>query len=1407
MKSIRHITVLLLLAVLHLSVQASVEISSKLLTTADGLSDNTVRHIYQDSKGFLWLATLNGLNRYDGNSFIKYYPQEGRKNSLSDHRVRKIFEDKNGFLWIKTFADTFDCYCLKNDEFIDFIGDDTYHPRYKEFLMQGENIWLWGNSDGCARISYNNGEFSSDFFNTYTGTLPTNNILFIREGIDNDAYIMTSNGLYHWKQGNITHLSKLVFNKSIFYQDQILFISSNGELWIKSHKHFQKVGSIPYPSGQAPTDALNIKEKCIIFTPTHSYVFNMKTYQIETTPSHLYIPNGIVSTDNRNNYWVQNGTGNIHYIHAKTGKTKIFPLLPKDDHYLLRREQYHILHDSHDIIWITTYGNGLFAYNPRTEELQQFTANDSHSSHIPSNFLQNIMEDRSGGIWIGAEFCGISHLKVINEGALRILPKGNGRNVIRMAHQKENGDIYIGIRDGESYIYDSNITILKSKRGKDLNVYSIYEDENGQEWIGTREDGLFIGDKQYKMSTNPHSLSNDAIFDILRDKKGRMWIGTFGGGINLAIPGEDEYHFQQIPINDYGQCWIRCLIEDRNGWIWAGTSGGLLIYHPDSILENPSNYYSYNRTNKMLKSDVIRSILEDKSGRIWIAESGEGFSVCIPDGNYSHLLFKHYDTNHGVSNNKVQAFAEDRQGMIWISTEYGISCFNPQDETFENYLFSADILGNVYCDNCAITLTDGRLAFGSNHGLIIIDPKEINKKKNTPTVTFTNLKINGISVHPNDEDSPLSSMLAYTQNLELKYYQNSFAVEFSTLDYPDSQTAKFSYKLQNYDEEWSIPSSLNFAAYKDLPSGTYYLHVKACNMAGVWGTEKAVLTIIIRSPFWATGWAFIIYIICTAIIFFVVFRTINHMNMLKNKIAIEKQLTEYKLMFFTNISHEFRTPLTLILGAIEKISHIENIPREATLPLQSMDKSSKRMLRLVNQLLEFRKVQANKLSLSLEKTDIISFLRNIYDNFNDIAEQKNMQVNFSAFTDSYPMYIDKEKVDKIAYNLLSNAFKYTPKDGKVNFSIILDEKEQKIQIQVTDTGVGIPLNRQKELFKRFMQSSFSTNSIGIGLHLSYELTMIHKGSIAYKENEKQGSIFTVCLPIDPSVYSTEDFLRPNHFLLEKEERLWDMETSKQPSEITPLNKRKILIIEDDSEIRQLLREEIGIYFKVETAADGNTGLEKARTIEPDLIICDVLMPGVTGFDLSRKLKGDFATSHIPIILLTALNSPEKQLEGIENGADAYISKPFSIKYILARISKLIEQHDKLREKFSKEPQNMNETIYLTQRDKEFMTQVTEILEKNMTRSDFTIEEFASLMQISKTTFYSKVRGLTGLPPVEYLRISRLNKAAQLLSIDKGINVSEVAYQTGFNDPLYFSRCFKQHFGVSPSAYQKGIVSQ
>lgn len=1420
----RCLLVFILLTAFVWNAYSGIELRSKQMRTSDGLPNNTIRYVYQDSKGFLWLATLNGLSRYDGNSFLTYRPEVGGKVSLTDNRIFDLTEDKNGFLWISTTPELFSCYDLQRSRFVDYTGCGELEQNYSTvFVASNGDVWLWHTGNGCRRMVHQEaGQITSMQFKTERGNLPDNRVKFVSEDATGRVWIGTQRGLMSVSDGQYKIENRVDhFTSSFAYKEDMYFITVDGEIYCyqsATHK-MSKSASLSAIAGKTlPTGNLLLKNEWVILTTTGVYNYDFSTGKISENVE-LRMKNGEVLRDNHGDYWIYNHTGRITYILADTGRMKEFQLIPEDKLGYIDFERYHVVHDSRGIIWISTYGNGLFAYNTTEDKLEHFVANLSDRSHIGSDFLLNVMEDKAGAIWVCSEYSGLSRISVLNEGTSRIYPESRDlfdrSNTIRMLTQMPNNDIWVGTRKGGLYTFDSNLNSKMSNQYFHSNIYTVAEDHQGRKWMGTRGNGLKIDEEWYHSDpSDPTALSENSIFSIYRDRKDRMWIGTFGGGLELAESTTGgKYKFRHFFQQRLGLRMVRVIEEDANGMVWMGTSEGVCIFHPDSLIANADNYHLFSYTNGKFCGNEIKCIHRDTKGRMWVGTSGSGLNLCELENDYQSLKYEHYGVSEGLVNDVVQSILEDRNGYIWVATEYGISKFNPTNHSFENYFFSSHALGNVYSENSACMGMDGKLLFGTNYGLIVIDPQKIQGSETFSPVVFTDLYVNGIQMNPEMEDSPLKQSLAYSNEITLRYFQNSFLIAFSTLDFSDSGRTKYMYWLENYDKGWSEPSFQNSASFKYLNPGTYMLHVKSCNELGVWNKSETVLKIIIVPPFWKTGWAMAGYVLLFVIFLYFAFRIVRNFNGLRNRINVEKQLTEYKLVFFTNISHEFRTPLTLIQGALEKIQRVTDVPRELIHPLQTMGKSTQRMLRLINQLLEFRKMQNNKLALSLEETDVIAFLYEIFLSFGDVAEQKNIIFRFLPSVPDYKTFIDKGNLDKVTYNLLSNAFKYTPSNGIITLTVNVDEVKKVLQIQVSDTGVGIPKDKQNELFKRFMQSSFSGDSIGVGLHLSHELVLVHQGTIEYKENEGGGSVFTVCIPTDQKVYAEKDFLIPGNVLLKEADgqahHLLQLPEEFSDSEkmVVPLNKRKILIIEDDNDIREFLKQEVGAYFEVEVAADGTSGFEKARTYDADLIICDVLMPGMTGFEVTRKMKSDFDTSHIPIILLTALNSPEKHLEGIEAGADAYIVKPFSIKLLLARVFRLIEQRDKLREKFSSEPGIVRPAMCTTDRDREFADRLAEILEENLVRPEFSIDEFAQMMKLGRTVFYRKLRGVTGYSPNEYLRVVRMKKAAELLLSGDNLTVAEVSYKVGISDPFYFSKCFKGQFGVAPSVYQRGMIKE
>lgn len=1078
------------------------------------------------------------------------------------------------------------------------------------------------------------------------------------------------------------------------------------------------------------------------------------------------VPNGRVLTDNKGGKWIYNNTGILRKVVGDSLIT--LRLLPNETNYI-DYERFNIVEDNHGLVWISTYGKGLFVFNHDLNQGQHFVANEKGESPIASNYLLCITADRRDGVWVSAEYGGVSHLQVMDKGVVRIFPNGRENldlsNVVRMVKKQRDGSVMVGTRDGCLYHYSADMAQMLVKSHFDFNIYSVVEMPQGRMWIGTRGKGIYgIPGLDFK---------NKKVFCLKPDDRGRMWIGTFGEGLSVAIPRGEGYEVRTFFADSVGLNEVRCLAIDRKGMLWGGTSGGLFCVDPTRFAADGKGLRVYKRGSE------IHDMLVDRQGRLWLTVPGEGL-VCMQDGNFRIL-----DASQGLINNMVQSVVETEDGNLWVSTQQGVSCWKAKDNSFDNYLFSRVMMGNVYNENSAVCLDDGRVLLGGNYGLTIINPSRISHVKGQTSVVFTS--------HP------------YSDEMTLSYEERSPKINFSTLDYSDVNNVKYTYWLEGYDSSWSVPSPTPWVNYQNLPFGSYRLHVKASYSDGIWGKES-VLDISVEPPFYLSVWAWVFYALFLTVVIVMVVKSIREKNILKGKIKFEQEFTRYKLVFFTNIAHEFRTPLTLIQGSLEKEKRIMKTNHwqlELEKTVRTMDKSVQRMLRLIDQLLEFRKMQAGKLKLSLQETDVVMFVQGICKMFDDAAESKQIDFKFESQLPAYLMYLDQQKMDKVVFNLLSNAFKYTHAKGTISVSLSFTDV---MTIRVADTGVGIPQEKRELLFSRFMQSSYTGESFGIGLHLTHELVRTHHGEITYQENEGGGSVFVVTIPLQKDCYEASDFLVKDSPILKadltkerdgQEEKTTDAVPS-APS--APLNRRTILLIEDDNDVREFLLSELESCFDLKVASDGKAGIAMAKELDVDLIVSDVMMPGMNGFELTKRLKNSFETSHIPIILLTALSTDENVLEGTESGADAYITKPFSPQLLMARILQLLNQREILRQKFGKVPQEIRSAMLRNEQDSLFVKRLDSIVYSRLGEQDLSVDKVAGLLHLGRTIFYKKVRGTTGYTPNEYIRVIRLRKAAELLKEGEK-NVSEVAYAVGFDNPYYFSKCFKEQFGMPPSHYR------
>ncbi|NDW12985.1 hybrid sensor histidine kinase/response regulator [Bacteroides sp. 214] len=1424
MKKIRLILLLICWTALPLFAIDGLRFES--ITNKEGLSHNTVRSIMQDSRGFMWFSTVNGLNRYDGHKFISMHPEFGVA-SLAENNIRQTIEGYNGLIWVQTTSRYFNCYDTKTESFVDYTGRNEARNYRKIHIAANGDTWLWGTEHGACHIRYEEEKGIPTLYDA--NTIGTNTVSFVIEDTTGETWIGTDKGLLQIangipKQSNIGN-QLYNYHSAIEVENQLYFFTNDNIVLAFDKK--RKVFTATIRLSERKTFNINHtfkldNERILIAGKQGTLLLDVAANRVSSAKN-LFggeeIENSNINTDNTGNAWVYNRSGNIWRFRKELESFEKYRLIPQSILSLIDMERYDILCDSRGIAWITTFGNGLFTIE-NNGEVSHFTTGNSG---LRTNYLLSVQEDRAGEIWIGTENTGISKISFAQYNNKVFLPNtqknGYSDKIIRSIFENPESEcLWIGTKSGDIYVFDKDLKRKFNISLKQGVAYCMTTDGEGNTWIGTKGDGLLVvpkGKKTPQESYNYHfaddnKIGTNNIYTILRDTKGRMWIGTFGGGLFLCELRNGVFNTTSFATVTEKQRQIRCIIQDSSGLIWVGGENGIITFEPEKLLANDREFkhYHFDRDNPhSLSNNIVKAIHEDARRNIWVGTSGGGLNLVTKEASTGEFSFIHYTSEEGLMSNMIQAILEDQNENIWLSTENGISKFNPADVLFENYNFLDSWESDLFCESAAYKRKNGELLFGSFNGMYILDPASFDTKTLVLPVTITELSINGAPVSPNTPDSPLNESITKTQSIRLRHGQNSFSLEFSSLNYQSSHSNRYTYILENYDKSWNPATQYNIATYKNIPAGKYLFKVKNVNNVHAWDNMETLLEIIVVPPFWKSWQALLLYIVVFLVAAFFIGRLLLKMNKLHNDVAVEKQFTEFRLRFFTNISHEFRTPLTIIRGSIESMSNYKPLPAPLKKHILTLEKSSSKLMRLIDQLLEFRKMQNDQMDLRVEQTEVVGFVKGIYEMFTETAERNRIEFTFASNEESRVVLLDKGKIEKVVFNLLSNAFKYTPEEGKIALNMAFEETNPYFTLTVSDSGIGIPPEKRELLFVRFKQINYSTAGMGIGLHLAAELTHIHKGDITYSDSEWGGACFIVSLPATGEEYDAADIVtnvkvaeeRKIVINLDEHDTVEEVnEEKKEPS----TKKYKILLIEDDEEIRIFLEDHLKDFFTIVTAVNGLKGWETAIEEQPSLIVCDVMMPEMDGFEATRKLKADFQTSHIPIILLTAHSSIEHQVEGINAGADAYIIKPFSTEYLISRIIKLIEQREKLQYKFAHEPGIIQTTICTTDKDSEFIAQINEVIEQHIDNAEFSIDDFAHAVNMGRTIFYKKIKGITNYSPNEYMRIIRLKKAADMLRTTD-LTISEIAYKVGFNDPAYFSKCFKEQFGSKPTIFRNG----
>ena len=1068
-------------------------------------------------------------------------------------------------------------------------------------------------------------------------------------------------------------------------------------------------------------------------------------------------------------------------------------------------------------------------------------------------------------------------------------------NEIRALCEDNLGNLWVGVKDGLLRLYDADRTYkgyltesgVVSTTGTPMTgtAYFVIQDSKGIIWIATKGDGLVRAEStsssgmSYKLTRYLHheddmySLSDNNVYCVYEDHNGRIWAATFGSGINYLTENEDGKvmfinHRNNLKGYPIDPCYkARFITSDNNGRLWVGTTTGAVAFDENFKKPEDVQFYHFSRMpndTQSLSNNDVHWIIPTKNKELYLATFGGGLNKLVSISEDGHGTFKSYSVQDGLPSDVLLSIREDNKQNLWMSTENGICKFVPSGERFESY-DERSITFPVRFSEAASALTaKGSMLFGASGGVFIFNPDSIRKSSYVPPVVFSKLMVTNEEIVPGDK-SLLRVDIDDTEQLVLSHKENIFSVQFAALDYTNPQNVQYAYILDGFEKQWTFADKQRNVTYTNLPKGEYVLRVRSTNSDGVWVDNERTLNIVILPSFWETPVAYVLYVLFILIIILVAVYILFTIYRLKHEVSVEQQISDIKLRFFTNISHELRTPLTLIAGPVEQVLKNDKLPADAREQLVVVERNTNRMLRLVNQILDFRKIQNKKMKMQVQRVDVVPFVRKVMDNFEAVAEEHRIDFLFETEKQHLYLWVDVDKLEKIVFNLLSNAFKYTP-NGKM-ITIFIREDENTVSIGVQDQGIGIAENKKKSLFVRFEnlvdKNLFNQASTGIGLSLVKELVEMHKATISVDSRLGEGSCFKV------------DFLKgKEHYDGEAEFILEDAEVPARMGQVVDIanaslqsetlvaadgrgveespseketsaednSKELMLLVEDNQELREFLRSIFTPMYRVVEAADGMEGWIKALKYLPDIIISDVMMPEKDGIEMTRELRADMTTSHIPIILLTAKTTIESKLEGLEYGADDYITKPFSATYLQARVENLLMQRKKLQNFYRDSLMHINMSAVsgespvpadvmpgeagktapeqegqqlqsqtqlqptvpdMSPNDRKFMDKLVELMEQNMDNGDLVVDDLVRELAVSRSVFFKKLKTLTGLAPIEFIKEIRIKRATQLIETGE-FNMTQISYMVGINDPRYFSKCFKAQVGMTPTEYKEKV---
>lgn len=1344
------------------------------LNINDGLSNNQVTCIYKDKFGFMWFGTLSGLNRFDGYNIKVFRNDYKDTTSLSDNFIMDLGEDHLGRLWVFTrfginvydpdrelfsrnMAAVYDELGLGGDIITDVFTD-------KE-----RNTWYITAGSGLYKYDVKSGQTHHIRRSENPGSLHSDSILSMAHTADNHVYFIHADGMFE-KYDPVSQ--KVVFRDSYFVGkypgEEVpyeLYADADNDIWIYTNE----VKGVFY---------FNAKENR----------FRHFTTQSPELPLSNNLVRGVVQ-DKQGKIWIGTDHGGINLVDKKDFSVRVITNNKEDDKSLSQNSIISMFVDNDDIIWIGTFKKGVSFYHENIIKFGLYRNRPSDPHSLSYDDVNAFAEDEKGNLWIGA-----------NGGGLIYFDRENNRFT---TYKHDSADPYSL----------SNDVVLTLKY-----------DKEGTLWIGTYYGGLnkFDGTRFIRYTHNPNaagSLANDKVYAIHEDSQGNFWIGTMGGGLDLFDHKTNTFqHFNTHSANRIRSDFVSGIAEDREGTLWVTCAYGVEARDPET--GEFRHYINDPRDPASLSNNNVNYAFVDSRNLVWIA-TREGLNLY----NRQRDNFTVFRVDDGLPDNTILTVAEDDYNNLWVGTANGLSNIivtptgnNSYAFDFKNYDDSDGLQGREFNINAAYKTRAGEMVFGGANGFNIFKPGEIKENLTPPTVLFTDFQVFNSSVKVGQKLNGrvvLKESVTVTDEVVLKHNAKIFSIEFAALSYFHPEKNKYEYMLEGFNNEW-IPAdgSSRKATYTNLYPGSYTFRVKASNNDGVWNEEGKTLKITILPPFWQTGGAFILYFFIILALLLLSRKMVLDRERMRYRIEEERrearrmhEIDMMKIRFFTNISHEFRTPLMLVISPLENLLKSINDPDNKK-QLTLVWRNARRMLKLVDQLLDFRKMEVEELRLNLVKGDVILFLKDIADSFSDLSEKNKISFSFKSSPDRFEMLFDHDKLEKIMFNLLSNAFKFTPESNEIAIEVSVLSKgpgadDQELEIKVKDTGIGIPKDKFDKIFDRFFQNDTPGVAVspgsGIGLSLTREFVKLHKGIITVESEPHQGSCFTVKLPVVTPPEKSEEkpglaALRPSIDAPHYESGM----ASAKPGQRRPT----ILLVEDNEDFRFYLKDNLRGFYDIIEASNGTDGWEKTESEIPDLVVSDIVMPGMNGIELCEKIKTDKRTSHIPVILLSAMAEEDNKLQGLGVGADDYITKPFNVEILLFRLRNMIATRDRFRKNFNKGIEVNPKEISITSLDETLIQKALDVVEQNMSNPDFSVEELSRELGMSRVHLYKKLSSLTGKSPIEFIRILRLKRAAQLLEKSQ-LTVAEVAYKVGFNNPKYFARYFKAEFKVLPSAYSNG----